>query len=436
MVMKLMKKKQKERDHDLVKFLGHANTFKCYPFFRNWIFLIGARFLLKFKYRCSECLASFDITPDLMLCPKCSINQKEDQPLIGVLETECIGSLPTSFDPIDFLPVERNFFPESPVGKTPLWKPKNLRDKLSTPNLFIKDDSSNPTGSLKDRASFLVAAFAKKHGIKNIVLASTGNAASSMAGIGAAADISTTIFLPKSAPPAKMIQSLQYGANVILVDGNYDKAYDLSLEYSKIKGGLNRNTAYNPLTIEGKKTVSLELFKELKKSPDYVFVPVGDGVIIAGVYKGFRDLKKFNLLDKIPTIYAIQAETSNAIYRAFNTGKFEPLPADTIADSICVDIPRNGYYAIWNLKTFKGRFITVTNEEILRAQKELSSSTGLFTEPAGTASFAGFLKVKNSLKKNATIVLLATGSGLKDTQTALKGVIPPQKAIKTIDEVL
>jgi len=128
MVMKLMKKKQKERDHDLVKFLGHANTFKCYLFFRNWIFLIGARFLLKFKYRCSECLASFDITPDLMLCPKCSINQKEDQPLIGVLETECSGSLPTSFDPIDFLPVERNFFPESPVGKTPLWKPKNLRE--------------------------------------------------------------------------------------------------------------------------------------------------------------------------------------------------------------------------------------------------------------------------------------------------------------------
>ncbi|MEA1986990.1 MAG: threonine synthase [Candidatus Marinimicrobia bacterium] len=390
---------------------------------------------MQFYYKCSECEREYEITPDIMVCPECSKSQKKDEPLRGILEVVCDGKLDDNFSNFDLLPVEEKYFPKIPVGNTPLWEVKNLRKKFGFENLFIKDDTCNPTSSLKDRASFLVSAFAQKNKIKEIVVASTGNAGSSMAGIGASANLDITIFMPKSAPKAKMIQGLQYGANVILVDGSYDKAFDLSLEYSNKNKFLSRNTAYNPLTIEGKKTVSLEIFRDLKKVPDFVFVPVGDGAIIGGVYKGFKDLKKNGLIEKMPTIIAVQSEGSNAICQAMKSGKFEPIDAKTIADSISVGIPRNGYYAIKQLKKYNGKCMTVSDEEILIAQKELSSSEGLFTEPAGATAFAGFKKMRNELSKDAKIVLLATGNGLKDIDSAMDKIKFPENAIKSIEEL-
>lgn len=372
-----------------------------------------------------------------MVCPSCSKGQKPDEPLVGVLEVEYEGKIEADFQIIDFLPVEKEFFPPIPVGNTPLWEPKNLRSQLGFSNLYFKDDSSNPTSSFKDRASYLVSAFAKKHGINEIVLASTGNAGSSMAGIGAAQGQDITIFLPKAAPPAKLIQAQQYGAKVILVDGNYDRAFDFSLAYSKVKGGMNRNTAYNPMTIEGKKTVSLEVFKDLGCAPDYVFVSTGDGCILAGVYKGYKDLLKMGLIESIPIIYSVQSEGSDALYRAFNSkdGKFVNTPTATIADSICVDVPRNGYHALKQLKEFGGKVITVADVDIIKAQKDLSTSTGLFTEPAGATAYAGFLKAMNELPKDATIVVMTTGNGLKDVATASKGVDPLPTPINSINEI-
>jgi threonine synthase len=274
-----------------------------------------------------------------------------------------------------------------------------------------------------------VAAFARKHHIPDIVLASTGNAGSSMAGVGAAANLNVTLFLPKTAPPAKMVQALQYGANVIRVDGNYDLAYDQSMQYCREKGGLSRNTAYNPLTIEGKKTAALEIYKQLgHRAPDYVFVSVGDGVILGGLYKGFRDLVAMGFLDNVPVIYAVQAEGSSAIYRAFNNnGHFgTPVSSTTIADSISVDIPRNGYYACKQLQEQHGYCMTVSDEAIIRAQKELSTESGLFAEPAAATSFAGFLKAKDELPSESMVVLLITGSGLKDIRSAMRGIKIPE----------
>ena len=186
---------------------------------------------MQYKYKCTECGETYDITPDLMLCPICSRRKKPDEPLRGVLEVEYF-TRNKSFSYNDLFPVEKEFFPKIPVGNTPLWEPENLRKRFNMPNLYIKDDSANPTGSFKDRASYLVAAFAIKHNISDITLASTGNAGSSMAGIGAAAGLNITLFLPKDAPPAKIVQALQYGAKVIPVAGNYDAAYSLSLQYS------------------------------------------------------------------------------------------------------------------------------------------------------------------------------------------------------------
>jgi threonine synthase len=378
---------------------------------------------MKYFYECSECGKHFEISPDLMVCPECSLKQQENKPLRGVLEVGFDGEISKDFDIFDLLPVEKKHFPPIPVGNTPLWTPRNLREKTGFDKLYIKDDSLNPTGSLKDRASFLVAAFALREKIPDVVVASTGNAASSMAGIGAAAGLNIKIFIPATAPQAKRIQALQYGAEVIEVDGTYDKAYELSLEYTKTHGGLNRNTAYNPLTIEGKKTAALEIYKQLRIVPDWIFVSVGDGVIIGGLYKGFQDLLHLGLVKRMPIICGVQSEGSNAISQAFREGDFkDSYSSSTVADSISVDVPRNGYYAVKCMHKYDGRCVEVTDQEILAAQRELASTTGLFAEPAASASVAGFLKEKNSIPHDETVVILVTGNGLKDIDAAKKGL--------------
>ena len=390
---------------------------------------------LSFDYACSECGQSFEIKVGLMLCPDCSARKKQEEPLRGVLEVRFQGEVRDNFGPLDLLPVEREYFPDLPVGNTPLWSSGRLCEANRFPGLYIKDDGLNPTGSLKDRASMLVAAFARKHGIGEVVVASTGNAGSSMSGVGAAAGLQVKLFLPKTAPPAKMVQSLQYGAEVILAEKNYDQAFSLSLEYSDLYGGLNRNTAFNPLTIEGKKTVSIEIWQQLRKCPDRVYVSVGDGVILSGVYKGFRDLHQLGLISRVPVIVGVQAEGSDAITRALKTGKFEAKPSLTVADSISVDIPSNGYLALKNLKNYRGCCVTVSDETILEAQKELSSIAGVFAEPASAAAYAGFLKEKIGLDPETVCVILLTGNGLKDVNAASRKLKIPEHTVNSLDEL-
>ena len=384
---------------------------------------------MKWFYRCPACGTSYAIQPGRYLCERCAKDQQPERPLSGVLDVDWEGEVAADVIP---LPVEPQWFATIPVGHTPLWAPRRLRDEFSAPNLWIKDDTCNPSGSFKDRASYLVAAFASEHSLPEIVLASTGNAASSMAAVGAAAGLKIKVFLPASAPIAKRIQVLQYGAELVAVDGNYDAAFDLSLEYSTRSGSLSRNTAYNPLTIEGKKTVAFEIADDLHKAggdePDHVFVPTGDGVILAGVYRGFENLKKLGRIAQMPTLWACQADGSSAIARAFassldgNDAFSDPLPSSTIADSIAVDVPRNGLHALAKLRKYGGRTVTVDDDAILAAQKKLSSTSGLFAEPSSIAAFAGWLKVRQSIPATDTCVLLITGSGLKDVRAAAQGL--------------
>jgi threonine synthase len=348
--------------------------------------------------------------------------------LRGILEVVIEGRPPQDWVVSDLLPVEPKWFPPIPVGNTPLWEPERLRRRSGFPHLFLKDDSCNPTGSLKDRASYLVAAFARREGIRKIVVSSTGNAGSSMCGVGAAAGISVRLYLPAAAPPAKLVQSRQYGAEVIRVEGTYDEAFAESMRYIKEHGGLSRNTGHNPLTIEGKKTVSLEIYRQLGYSvPDYVFVPTGDGVIISGVYKGFEDLLSLGIADRIPTVVAVQAEGSAAIYTALRDGSFaEPKTATTVADSISVEVPSAGYFALGRLQDHRGRAVTVTDQAILAAQRDLASHSGLFAEPAAAAAWAGFEAMRDELPREASVVVLITGNGLKDIDSARKGLENPR----------
>ena len=246
------------------------------------------------------------------------------------------------------------------------------------------------------------------------------------------ASATVKVFLPAAAPVAKRIQVLQYGAELISVDGTYDQAFDLSLEYSNRTGSLSRNTAYNPLTIEGKKTVAFEIARDLRNAsagvPDHVFVPAGDGVILAGVYRGFENLLKLGRIPKIPVVWACQAEGSSAIARAWaspfsDSDAFgHSQPSKTVADSIAVDVPRNGLHALSKLRRYGGQAVTVSDSEILAAQKTLSAGSGLFAEPSSSAAFAGWLKVRDRVPSQENCVVLITGSGLKDIKSAARGL--------------
>ncbi len=391
---------------------------------------------MEFYYQCIECGRRYEISSDRMVCPFCSEGQSDDQPLRGVLETVLEGGLGNDWRVRDFLPIPEAYFVPAPIGNTPLWEPQRLRRLLGRKRLFVKDDSTNPTGSFKDRASLLVSAFAARYKHDRIVLASTGNAGSSMAGIGAAAGQEVVLFLPESAPAAKYFQARHYGATVYRVKGNYDRAYDLSLEYSSRYGGLNRNTVYNPMTIEGKKTVSLELFRQLGSVPDYLFVPVGDGCILSGLIKGFKDLMRLGLVQRIPEVVAVQSEQSNAIHRAFeNGGVFSKISAGSRADSLNVDVPRGGHIAVHYLAQHGGRCLSVSENDILQAQSMLSKNAGLFTEPAGATAFAGYLNMLDAMPKESLAVVLATGSGLKDIASGLQSTVQGDDVIDSIDDI-
>jgi threonine synthase len=328
-----------------------------------------------------------------------------------------------------FLPVERQYFPPLTVGNTPFFAVPRLAGALRCTHLHVKNDAVNPSGSLKDRASFLVAAEACRLGESKIVTASTGNAASALAAVCASAGLQAVIFVPATAPRPKMVQILLYGAIVIPVEGSYDDAFALSLEYSTEDGGLNRNTAYHPLTIEGKKTAGLEIFRQNRDTvPDLIVVPVGDGVIIAGIHKAFVDLRAAGIIERLPRLLGVQAERSDAIHRFVQTGTYSDAPSpSTVADSIAVRTPSNAYLARKAILESDGGTVTVTDEEILTAQHLLASTTGVFAEPAAAAPVAGLRRAlaEQRVDPDESIVLLVTGHGLKDVDAAMQGVAIP-----------
>jgi threonine synthase len=315
------------------------------------------------------------------------------------------------------------------VGWTPVYAPKKLASELQLDQLWIKDESRNPTASFKDRASALVVARAREIKAEVVITASTGNAGAALAGMSAAVGQQAVILAPKTAPPAKVAQLLVYGARVVLVDGNYDQAFDLSIEAANEFGWYCRNSGYNPFTAEGKKTAALEIWEQVWlnheefKKPLCVFVSVGDGNIISGIHKGFKDLVSFGWLDRMPRLFGIQAEGSAAIANTFRSGTetITPVHANTIADSISVDLPRDGVRAVRAARETKGDYIIVKDTDILAAIRELGR-VGIFAEPAGATSYAGLVKAGRDglIHPDDPVLVLNTGSGLKDVRAAMQ----------------
>ncbi|MBI4788591.1 MAG: threonine synthase [Chloroflexi bacterium] len=340
----------------------------------------------------------------------------------------------------DLLPLDdaEKSAPPLQVGWTPLYHAKRLGEKIGLSNLYLKDDGRNPTASFKDRASAVVVAKARELGVEIITTASTGNAGAALAGLCAAAQMPAVIFVPETAPQAKIAQLLIFGSRVMLVKGNYDQAFDLCLAASKEFGWYCRNTGYNPYTVEGKKTASFEICEQLSlpllsggragdggwRAPDRIFISVGDGNIISGLWKGLRDLAALGWIDQMPKLMGIQAEGSAACHNAWRAGTemIEAVNAVTVADSISADIPRDGVRAVRAVRETGGAYLTVSDDEILAAIPELARSAAVFSEPAGATAYAGLKKAvaAGMVKSNETIVCLITGNGLKDVASAMK----------------
>lgn len=323
--------------------------------------------------------------------------------------------------------VEEASRPQLNVGWTPLYRSVRLASTWGVKDVFIKDDGRNPTGSLKDRASAIGVAKALDFQRPVVACASTGNAASSLSGFAAVAGLKSYIFVPEQAPAAKVTQLLVYGATVVLVKGDYADAFNLATAAIDKYGWYNRNCAINPYLIEGKKTCAMEIAEQLGWDvPDRVFISVGDGCCIGGLYKGFSDLKELGLIDRLPHIVGVQAEGARPIYDAFKTGASRVTfgKADTLADSISVGAPRNWAKALRAVRKTEGDMLTVTEREILEAMPELARSTGVFGEPAGVTAFAGFKKAAQSGMLAATdrVAMVVTGNGLKDIANAQKSV--------------
>ncbi|MEO8606664.1 MAG: threonine synthase [Chloroflexota bacterium] len=332
--------------------------------------------------------------------------------------------------------------PPLKVGGTPLYDATRIAAELGLKKVWVKDDGQNPTGSFKDRASALIVARAMEAGITTVSTASTGNAAAALAGVGASVGMNTIIFVPATAPEAKIAQLLVYGSTVLLVEATYDVAFDLCYQMCLSEGWYCRNTGMNPYTAEGKKTVSYEIAEQLGwEVPDVVVVSVGDGNIIAGVYKGFYDLLQLGWIERIPRLIGVQAEGSAALYHAWKDGisaqEMQPIDAQTVADSISAGLPRDRAKALRAVKQTQGAFVTVSDESILAAIPRLARLTGVFAEPAAAAVFAGIEVAVQSrlINTNESVALLITGNGLKDIKRAQQSVAQGLRVQPTIDSV-
>jgi threonine synthase len=389
-------------------------------------------------YCCSACGHEFGLDEVTYLCP-------HDQGVLDVVID--IQGIKKTVKPEDIqasqefsiwrylplLPVGDPGFQETPlhsVGWTPVYRSERLGASLGLDTLWLKDESGNPSASFKDRASALLIARGAEIGAEVIVTASTGNAGAALAGMAAATGQKAVIFAPKAAPPAKIAQLLVYGSQVILVDGVYDDAVALAMQAADEFGWYCRNTGYNPFTAEGKKTAAFEIWEQVilahnLDKPLSVFVPVGDGNIISGVHKGFRDLHELGWLKHMPRIFGVQSEGSAAIANAFldGTEEIKPVSADTMADSISVDLPSDGLRALRAATQTGGAYIKVKDEQII-ASIALLGGVGIFSEPAAAAAYAGLVQAvgQGQIKRDDPALVLLTGSGLKDIKAAMQAV--------------
>ena len=389
------------------------------------------------KLRCANCQREYTPEEVEYVCPVCGPIGTLDvlydyETLRHNIDRDyySFSSKPSMWNYRELLPITpETLVPPLTVGMTPLYRAPRLATSLGVHAVWVKDDGRNPTGSLKDRASALVVARALEAGVEIVSTASTGNAAAALAGFGASVGMKIVIFVPATAPEAKIAQLLVYGATVLLVEASYDVAFDLCYEVCLAEGWYCRNTGINPFTAEGKKTVAFEIAEQMGWDvPDAVVVSVGDGNIIGAVHKGFWELRELGWIKRIPRLIGVQAEGSSPLVAAWETDMkaqdMQPVEAATIADSISAGLPRDRVKALRAVRETNGAFVAVSDEAILQGIPVLARATGVFAEPAAAAVYAGAQRAVSLgyIQPDERVALLVTGSGLKDVKRAQQAV--------------
>jgi len=372
-----------------------------------------------FRYICEECFGPLDVTYDFPRVGKDTFASREH----------------TYWRYHEMLPIEsKSNIVSIGAGLTPLIRADKLGEKLGLNNLYVKNDSVNPTFSFKDRPAGVAVSKAKEFGLAAVGCASTGNLASATAAHAAKGGFPCYIFAPSDIEHAKITQALSYGANFIAVDGTYDDANRIAAQIGDSKGMGIVNINMRSYYVEGSKTLAFEVAEQLGwQVPDQLIVPVGSGAMLNAICKGFEELEGLSLVDRVSGMHMIAAQPHGCapVVEAFKNNRTEVTPVespDTIAKSLAIGDPGDGQYVLKRLKQYNGYAEESSNREILDAILLLAKTEGIFTEPAGGVSVAVLKKMVEAGKidRNDSVVCYVTGNGLKTTEVMMEVLQKPQ----------
>lgn len=326
----------------------------------------------------------------------------------------------------ELLPVkDRNHIVSLGEGDTPLLTADRLAKEWGCDlEWMVKAEMLSPTGSFKDRPTSVGVSVAGEKGFDKIVVASSGNASASAAAYAARAGMDCVVFIPDTTDPGKVIQAQSYGAHVICVRGNYSRSFDMASRCAREYGWANvTSTFINPYTVEGDKTPAYELYHQLRgRVPDYILIPIGSGPLLAGVAKGYEELKQMRLIDRIPAMIGVQVKACEPITRAYNQGENRVAgwkePIHTMAGGISdplLGYEGDGELTLETVRRTGGRMVSLDEAEVKEALKAVETRLGLYCEPTGAVSVGAVKKLWNQglLREGALAVSLTTGHGFK-----------------------
>ena len=381
-----------------------------------------------FKYICDDCFGPLDVKYDFPTITKDTFSNREH----------------TYWRYFELLPIEnKSNIVSIGAGMTPLIKAEKLGEKIGLKNLYIKNDSVNPTFSFKDRPAGVAVSKAKEFGLSAVGCASTGNLASATAAHAAKGGFACHVFAPSDIEMAKIAQALSYGANYIAVDGTYDDANRIAAQIGDSKGIGIVNINMRSYYVEGSKTLAFEVAEQLDwQVPDHLIVPVGSGAMLNAICKGFEELQQVSLLNDITNMHMIAAQPHGCapIVDAFKKNSTDVIPVeypDTVAKSLAIGDPGDGRYVLKRLKQYNGFAEECNDQEILDAILLLARTEGIFTEPAGGVSLAVLQKMieQGKIDKNDKVVCYITGNGLKATESIMTVLQKPKVMKADIAEI-
>jgi len=390
---------------------------------------------------CIECEARFRLDEIAYLCAKCG-GLLDIKPLdTPELDLKCWSTRPLGvWRYRELLPIEENLEVVSlGEGGTGLHECRRLASNLGLRKLHVKNEGENPTGSFKDRGMTVGVTTAVKLGADSVVCASTGNTSASLAAYAARAGLKCFVLIPAGKVAAgKLAQAVVHGAEIIEIEGNFDDAMRLVVGIATRERGPYLLNSVNPFRIEGQKTIAYEINDQLHRLPDIIVLPVGNAGNITALWKGLLELKALGLADVLPRLIGIQAERASPIANAFRLGlnRIEPVASpETIATAIRIGAPVNWKRALAAARESGGLIETVTDRQILEAQKALASREGIFIEPASASTIAGVGKLvgEGVIEADEEVVCVATGNGLKD-QEAVSALAKPELRTKPTRE--